>query len=58
MNSSTYKKIFAMQKKIRSVEEKISNNYKHNLMRCPTHLSIGQEAVAVASGMALSKKDI
>lgn len=58
MNSSTYKKIFAMQKKIRSVEEKISNNYKHNLMRCPTHLSIGQEAVATASGMALSKKDI
>ena len=27
-------------------------------MRCPTHFSIGQEAVAAASGLALKKKDI
>jgi len=27
-------------------------------MRCPTHLSIGQEAVAATSGLALNKKDI
>ena len=27
-------------------------------MRCPTHLSVGQEAIAAASGLALKKKDI
>ena len=51
-------KIYELQKKIRCVEEKIANNYKKNKMRCPTHLSIGQEAVATASGLALKTKDI
>lgn len=37
-----YKKIY----KIRSVEKKISEMYKHHEIRCPVHLSIGQEAVA------------
>jgi TPP-dependent pyruvate/acetoin dehydrogenase alpha subunit len=27
-------------------------------MRCPTHLSVGQEAVAAASGLALTNKDM
>jgi len=30
---------------IRSVEECISKNYSKSMMRCPTHLSIGQELV-------------
>ena len=30
---------------IRSVEECIANNYNKSIMRCPTHLSIGQELV-------------
>ena len=51
-------KIFELQKKIRCVEEKIANDYKNNKMRCPTHLSIGQEAVAAATGLALSNNDI
>jgi TPP-dependent pyruvate/acetoin dehydrogenase alpha subunit len=58
MNKKTYKKIYELQKKIRLVEEKISLNYQNDLMRCPTHLSIGQEAVAATSGLALNKKDI
>ena len=58
MNKNIYKKIYELQKKIRFVEEKISINYKNYLMRCPTHLSIGQEAIAAASGLALNKKDI
>ena len=58
MNKEIYQKIYELQKKIRLVEEKISINYKDNLMRCPTHLSIGQEAVAATSGLALNKKDI
>ena len=58
MNKKIYQNIYELQKKIRVVEEKISLNYQNDLMRCPTHLSIGQEAVAAASGLALNKKDI
>jgi len=58
MDKKIYKKIYELQKKIRFVEEKISLNYQNNLMRCPTHLSIGQEAVAATSGLALNQKDI
>ncbi len=58
MKKNIYKKIFELQKKIRFVEEKISTNYKDYQMRCPTHLSIGQEAIAATSGLALKKKDI
>ncbi len=52
------KKIYESQKKIRMVEEKIVLNYNKNQMRCPTHLSIGQEAVAASSGLALNHNDI
>ena len=57
MNKNDYTKIYEIQKRIRCVEEKIAFNYKDNKMRCPTHLSIGQEAVAAASGLALQKND-
>lgn len=57
-NKASLIKIYELQKKIRSVEEKIAKNYKNNKMRCPTHLSIGQEAVAAATGLALNSKDI
>ena len=57
-NKSSLIKIYELQKKIRSVEEKIAKNYKDNKMRCPTHLSIGQEAVAAATGLALNNSDI
>ena len=53
-----FKKIYEIQKKIRVVEEKIASQYSKNKMRCPTHLSIGQEAVAASSGLALQKNDI
>ena len=48
-----YKKIY----KIRCVEKKISTMYKHQEMRCPVHLSIGQEAVAAGVCANLGKKD-
>ena len=44
--------------RIRSVEEEISKRYSEGKMRCPTHLSIGQEAIAAASGLALKKNDL
>jgi len=43
--------------RIRAVEEDISGRYSEQSMRCPTHLSVGQEAVASAAGLALNKND-
>lgn len=43
---------------IRVVEEMIAERYNEQKMRCPTHLSIGQEAVSAAAGIALSKEDL
>ena len=45
-------------KRIRAVEEEIVARYAENKMRCPTHLSIGQEAVAAAVGLALRRDDL
>ena len=45
-------------KRIRFVEEAIAQKYGEGKMRCPTHLSIGQEAVAAAVGLALRKDDV
>ena len=43
--------------RIRAVEEAIAANYYRGLMRCPTHLSIGQEAAAVGVCAALATTD-
>ena len=48
-----YKKIY----KIRQVENKISQVYKEQEIRCPVHLSIGQEAVAAGICESLTKND-
>jgi len=45
-------------KRIRFVEEEIARRYPEGVMRCPTHLSVGQEAVAAAVGLALKHKDM
>lgn len=45
-------------KRIRFVEEEIARRYSENKMRCPTHLSVGQEAVAAAVGLALRRDDL
>ena len=39
-------KLFESMLRIRLVEESIANKYSEQKMRCPTHLSIGQEAIA------------
>src|SRR5216683_6535462 len=44
-------------KLIRGVEEQIAARYHEGKMRCPTHLSIGQEAVATGVGLALRPDD-
>lgn len=43
--------------RIRLVEERIAELYPEQEMRCPVHLSIGQEAPAVGVCAALSQKD-
>ncbi|MEI6070373.1 MAG: thiamine pyrophosphate-dependent dehydrogenase E1 component subunit alpha [Verrucomicrobiae bacterium] len=44
--------------RIRKIEEALANRYSEQEMRCPMHLCIGQEAVAVGVCKALSKDDV
>lgn len=50
--------LLAGMKRIRIVEEGIAERYPTGKMRCPTHLSIGQEAAAVGVGHALEHTDL
>jgi pyruvate dehydrogenase E1 component alpha subunit len=43
--------------RIRLVEEEIAEHYAEQEMRCPVHLSIGQEAIAVGICQALRQTD-
>lgn len=43
--------------RIRMVEEEIASRYHEGKMRCPTHLSIGQEGVPAAFSLAIRKDD-
>ena len=42
---------------IRSVEEKIVEEYSNQEIRCPVHLSVGQEAISVGVCLNLRKED-
>ncbi len=42
---------------IRLVEDEIAKVYREQEMRCPVHLSLGQEAVAAGIGVHLNKED-
>ena len=50
-------KLLYHMKRIRRVEEEIALRYPQGKMRCPTHLSIGQEAVPAAIALALRRND-
>jgi len=54
----TAAKLLLQMKRIRFVEEEIARRYAEGKMRCPTHLSVGQEAVAAAVGLALRRDDL
>lgn len=49
--------IYEGMKRIRMVEEEIANRYSEQEMRCPTHLSIGQECVPAVANCFLTNKD-
>ncbi len=51
---SLYKKIL----RIRLIEEEIAKKYSDQKMRCPVHLSIGQESIPVSICSNLKKADI
>jgi pyruvate dehydrogenase E1 component alpha subunit len=57
MNKRIKIQLFEMMLKIRLVEEEIVKRYSSSQMRCPTHLSIGQEAVPAALGLNVNDKD-
>ena len=50
-------KLFREMLRIRAVEEEIAAKYSEQKMRCPTHLSIGQEAVPAAVSQVLRRSD-
>src|SRR3546814_8294488 len=50
-------RMYVDMRKIRMVEEEIANRYAEQEMRCPVHLSIGQEAAAVGVCTALRRSD-
>ena len=50
-------KTYYMLNKIRSVEERIAKEYPKNEIRCPTHLSIGQEGVPAAISTLVDVQD-
>lgn len=61
MRTLSNKQLLALYKKmllIRMVEETIAEKYSEKEMRCPIHLSIGQEAVAVGVCENLRTTDI
>jgi pyruvate dehydrogenase E1 component alpha subunit len=49
--------LYRAMARIRMVEEEIARRYPEQEMRCPVHLSIGQEAAAVGACAALGKRD-
>lgn len=51
------KQIYKTLLRIRMVEERIADLYAEQQMRCPVHLSIGQEGVAAGVCAALEKTD-
>jgi 2-oxoisovalerate dehydrogenase E1 component len=56
--SATLLALYRTMIRIRVVEERIAERYPENRMKCPVHLSIGQEAAAVGMCAHLSNEDI
>jgi pyruvate dehydrogenase E1 component alpha subunit len=57
MNSDKLKKLYTDMLRIRRIEEAVAERYPQKKMRCPVHLSIGQEAVPVGIGAHLTTQD-
>ena len=55
--SPDLKDLYYKMLRIRRAEEEIAKRYNEQQMRCPVHLSIGQEAAAVGVATTLTTKD-
>ena len=47
MHDQTRRSLFRSMLRIRRVEEALATRYAEQMMRCPMHLCVGQEAIAV-----------
>ena len=56
-SEKSFLKVYENYLYIRSVEEEIAKKYVEWQMRCPTHLSVGQELVSACIESIFSKKD-
>jgi TPP-dependent pyruvate/acetoin dehydrogenase alpha subunit len=56
-DSALAPQFYAEMLRIRMIEEEIAARYPQEKMRCPVHLSIGQEAVAVGVSSVLRRSD-
>lgn len=57
MDAQLRRDFYFQMLRIRMIEESIAERYAEQEMRCPVHLSIGQEAVAVGVCAALEPED-
>jgi len=57
MSSELSLNLFRNMYRIRAVEEEIAKRYPEGKMRCPVHLSIGQEAVPAAFAESIKRTD-
>jgi pyruvate dehydrogenase E1 component alpha subunit len=57
IKDETRQSLYREMLRIRLVEEAIANRYGEQEMRCPVHLSDGQEGIAVGACLALRKED-
>jgi len=58
MTPEIAKQLLFQMRRIRHVEQEIARRYGEGKMRCPTHLSIGQEAVSAVVGLPLPAYDM
>jgi len=58
MQDGARSEMYRAMLRIRRIEEALADRYAEQEMRCPMHLCIGQEAIAVGVCAALSKNDV
>ena len=56
-NDSLHLNLLKQMIRIRMVEEEIARQYHDQEMRCPVHLSVGQEAPSAAFSLAVQNDD-
>jgi TPP-dependent pyruvate/acetoin dehydrogenase alpha subunit len=56
-STTDLKQLYYQMLRIRRIEEAIAERYRQQQMRCPTHLCIGEEAIAVGVSVHLTPQD-